>query len=126
LAELKASITSIETKIKSTTDATVLASLKTEMDSAKGKQKAVNETMKEPKSFLSKAKASSNQGDVFRGLFFLLCFFTIGLVSNFKKLMEEGLGKLAAVYCISLFGFIIWVGLFISWLFFHGVKPPTI
>ena len=58
--------------------------------------------------------------------FFLLCFFTIGLVSNFKKLMEEGLGKLAAVYCISLFGFIIWVGLFISWLFFHGVKPPTI
>lgn len=42
-----------------------------------------------------------------------MCFFTIGLVSNFKKLMQEGLGKLAAVYCISLFGFIIWVGLFI-------------
>ena len=57
---------------------------------------------------------------------FLLCFFTIGLVSNFKKLMEEGIGKLAGVYFISLFGFIIWVGLFISWLFFHGVKPPTI
>jgi uncharacterized membrane protein YadS len=125
-AELKASATSIETKMKATTDATVIAGLKTEMESVKGKQKAVNETMKEPKSFLSKAKSSSNQGDVFRGLFFLLCFFTIGLVSNFKKLMEEGLGKLAAVYCISLFGFIIWVGLFISWLFFHGVKPPTI
>ena len=125
-AELKASVTSIETKIKATTDATVLTGLKTELESVKGKQKVVNETMKEPKSFLSKAKSSSNQGDVFRGLFFLLCFFTIGLVSNFKKLMEEGLGKLAAVYCISLFGFIIWVGLFISWLFFHGVKPPTI
>jgi len=125
-AELKASVTSIETRMKATTDATVLAGLKTELDGVKAKQKAVNETMKEPKSFLSKAKASSSQGDVFRGLFFLLCFFTIGLVSNFKKLMEEGLGKLAAVYCISLFGFIIWVGLFISWLFFHGVKPPTI
>jgi len=125
-AELKASVTSIETKIKATTDATVLASLKTELDSVKGKQKVVNDTMKEPKNFLSKAKSSSSQGDVFRGLFFLLCFFTIGLVSNFKKLMEEGLGKLAAVYCISLFGFIIWVGLFISWLFFHGVKPPII
>ena len=125
-AELKASVTSIETKMKATTDATVLAGLKTELESVKGKQKVVNETMKEPKSFLSKAKSSANQGDVFRGLFFLLCFFTIGLVSNFKKLMEEGLGKLAAVYCISLFGFIIWVGLFISWLFFHGVKPPTI
>ncbi len=125
-AELKAAVISIETKIKATTDATVLAGLKAELDGAKAKQKVVNETMKEPKSFLSKAKASSSQGDVFRGLFFLLCFFTIGLVSNFKKLMEEGLGKLAAVYCISLFGFIIWVGLFISWLFFHGVKPPTI
>jgi len=125
-AELKAAVTSIETKMKATTDATVLAGLKTELESVKGKQKAVNETMKEPKSFLSKAKSASSQGDVFRGLFFLLCFFTIGLVSNFKKLMEEGLGKLAAVYCISLFGFIIWVGLFISWLFFHGVKPPII
>jgi Na+/glutamate symporter len=75
---------------------------------------------------LGEARAATNQGDVFRGVFFLLCFFTIGLVSNFKKLMEEGIGKLAGVYFISLFGFIIWVGLFISWLFFHGVKPPTI
>lgn len=126
LAELKASVISIETKIKATKDATVLAGLQTELAGVKAQQKAVEETTKAPKSFLSKAKSSSNQGDVFRGLFFLLCFFTIGLVSNFKKLMEEGLGKLAAVYCISLFGFIIWVGLFISWLFFHGVKPPTI
>jgi uncharacterized membrane protein YadS len=125
-AELKASVTSIETKMKATTDATALAGLKAQLDGVKAEQKAVNDTMKEPKSFLSKAKASSGQGDVFRGLFFLLCFFTIGLVSNFKKLMEEGLGKLALVYCISLFGFIIWVGLFISWLFFHGVKPPII
>jgi len=125
-AELKASVTSIETKIKATTDATALAGLKTQLDGVKAQQKAVSDTMKEPKGFLGKAKASAGQGDVFRGLFFLLCFFTIGLVSNFKKLMEEGLGKLALVYCISLFGFIIWVGLFISWLFFHGVKPPTI
>jgi hypothetical protein len=32
--------------------------------------------------------------------------------------------KLAAVYVVSLFGFVIWVGLAISWLFFSGVKPP--
>jgi len=25
---------------------------------------------------------------------------------------------------VSLFGFVIWVGLLISWLFFAGVKPP--
>lgn len=60
----------------------------------------------------------------FRAIFFVLTFFTIGVVSNFRKLWEEGIGKLAAVYVVCLFGFIIWVGLFISWLFFHGVKPP--
>lgn len=60
----------------------------------------------------------------FRVMFFLLTFFSIGCVSNFKKLMEEGIGRLATVYVVCLFGFIIWVGLFISWLFFHGVKPP--
>jgi hypothetical protein len=38
--------------------------------------------------------------------------------------MAEGIGKLAAVYIISLFGFVIWVGLIISWLFFSGIKPP--
>ncbi len=59
-----------------------------------------------------------------RVIFFSLTFFTIGVVSNFKKLWEEGIGRLAAVYVVCLFGFIIWVGLFISWLFFHGVKPP--
>jgi uncharacterized membrane protein YadS len=60
----------------------------------------------------------------FRMIFFLLTFFSIGVVSNFKKLWEEGIGRLAAVYVVCLFGFIIWVGLLISWLFFHGVLPP--
>ena len=41
-----------------------------------------------------------------------------------KKLMEEGIGRLAIVYVVCLFGFIIWLGLFISWLFFHGMTPP--
>ena len=43
-----------------------------------------------------------------------------------KKLIgwSLGIGKLAAVYVISLFGFVIWVGLLISWLFFAGVHPP--
>lgn len=63
---------------------------------------------------------------IFRGIFFVLTFFTIGVISNFKKLWAEGLGKLAAVYVTCLFGFIIWIGLLISWLFFHGMKPPVI
>jgi uncharacterized membrane protein YadS len=72
------------------------------------------------------AKAATAQMDTFRVLFFVLTFFTIGVVSNFKKLWEEGIGRLAAVYVLCLFGFIIWVGLLISWIFFHGVKPPII
>jgi uncharacterized membrane protein YadS len=72
-----------------------------------------------------KAKAAMAQAGVFRGIFFAMTFFTIGLVSNFRKLWEEGIGRLALVYVLCLFGFIIWIGLAISWAFFHGVKPPT-
>jgi|UniRef100_A0A7V6A1J9 uncharacterized membrane protein YadS len=72
------------------------------------------------------AKAATAEMDSFRVLFFVLTFFTIGVVSNFKKLWEEGIGRLAAVYILCLFGFIIWVGLGISWIFFHGVKPPLV
>jgi uncharacterized membrane protein YadS len=70
------------------------------------------------------AKATTAQGDSLRVLFFAMTFFTIGLASNFRKLWEEGIGKLAAVYLIALFGFIIWIGLAISWIFFHGIRPP--
>ncbi len=73
---------------------------------------------------LKTANAAVAGMDTFRVLFFVLTFFTIGVVSNFKKLWEEGIGRLAAVYVLCLFGFIIWVGLLISWIFFHGVKPP--
>jgi hypothetical protein len=55
-----------------------------------------------------------------------MTFFTIGVMSNFRKLWEEGIGKLAAVYLLCLFGFVIWVGLLISFLFFAGVKPPLV
>jgi hypothetical protein len=80
--------------------------------------------MKGPKAIMGAAKSATGGANIFRGIFFTMTFFTIGLVSNFKKLWEEGIGKLAAVYVISLFGFIIWIGLVISWIFFHGVKPP--
>ena len=64
------------------------------------------------------------EANTLRILFFILTFFSIGVLSNFKKLWQEGIGRLAAVYVVSLFGFVIWVGLLISWLFFAGVKPP--
>jgi len=53
-----------------------------------------------------------------------MTFFTIGVVSNFRRLAEEGIGRLALVYVVCLFGFIIWIGLAISWIFFHGITPP--
>lgn len=74
---------------------------------------------------LEAARASSSEATIFRKLFFAMTFFAIGVVSNFRKLWEEGIGRLAAIYAICLFGFIIWVGLAISWVFFHGVMPPV-
>jgi hypothetical protein len=59
-----------------------------------------------------------------RLIFFVLTFFSIGVLSDFRLLWREGFGKLVAVYFVSIFGFVIWVGLLISWIFFHGVKPP--
>ena len=79
-----------------------------------------------PPSVTQKLAPSIGEANNFRVIFFLLTFFSIGLLSNFKKLWQEGFAKLVAVYAISLFGFVIWVGLFISWIFFHGVLPPTV
>ena len=59
-------------------------------------------------------------------IFFILTFFSIGVLSDVRKLWQEGFGKLVAIYVVSLFGFVVWVGLFISWLFYSGVKPPLV
>ena len=71
-----------------------------------------------------KLAAAIGEANVLRVIFFTLTFFSIGVMSNFRKLWEDGLGKLAAVYVVSLFGFVIWVGFVISWLFFAGIRPP--
>jgi uncharacterized membrane protein YadS len=73
---------------------------------------------------VAQVKTSMLEANTFRGIFFVLTFFTIGVMSNFRKLWEEGIGRLAAVYLLTLFGFVIWVGLAISLVFFAGFKPP--
>ncbi len=73
---------------------------------------------------MGQATLASGEADVFRVLFFVLTFFSIGLVSDFGKLWAEGIGKLALVYLVCLFGFILWIGLAISFIFFHGLTPP--
>jgi uncharacterized membrane protein YadS len=74
--------------------------------------------------FTAKLKSAMGEANTFRGIFFVMTFFSIGVMSNFRKLWEEGIGKLAAVYVLCLFGFVIWVGLIISFVFFAGVQPP--
>ncbi len=81
--------------------------------------------LREP-NLLGQAKVAAGEVNVFRVLFFVMTFFTIGLMSNFRKLWEEGIGKLALVYVVSLFGFIIWIGLAISYIFFSGIMPPAV
>jgi uncharacterized membrane protein YadS len=77
-----------------------------------------------PAEIAKNVPAAMGEANTFRVIFFILTFFSIGVLSNFRTLWQEGFGKLAAVYLVSLFGFVIWVGLVISWLFFSGIKPP--
>lgn len=126
ITKLDVEVKKIEKQISIATDPLAKSPLEAKLKEVKAELKSKKDSIKEQDKTLKTAKAATSQGDVFRKLFFLLCFFTIGVVSNFKKLMEEGIGKLAAVYGVCLFGFIIWVALVISWLFFHGVKPPII
>ncbi|MCG6552649.1 MAG: putative sulfate exporter family transporter [Candidatus Magnetominusculus sp. LBB02] len=117
-------ISSLEKKL--TSNPADEASIKSKIAESKDKIKSLNGSVKDQRGVLAKAKLATDESNTFRVMFFVLTFFTIGLVSNFKKLWEEGIGRLAVVYVVCLFGFIIWVGLFISWLFFNGVKPPVI
>lgn len=71
-------------------------------------------------------KAGASQANLLRTVFFGLCFFSIGLVTNVRKLWHAGLGRVIGVYAVALLGFIIWVGLGISWIFYQGIVPPTI
>src|SRR5262249_38266539 len=77
-----------------------------------------------PADIAKKVPAAIGEANTLRVIFFILTFFSIGVLSNFKKLLQEGIGPLAALYALILFGFVIWVGLLTSWLFFAGIKPP--
>jgi uncharacterized membrane protein YadS len=72
----------------------------------------------------AKLRAAMGEANTLRGIFFVMTFFTIGVMTDFRRLWQEGIGRLAAVYLLCLFGFVLWVGLVISFIFFAGVKPP--
>lgn len=77
-------------------------------------------------SIVKAATVGTDQANALRTLFFALCFFSIGMVTNVRKLWAAGMGRIVGVYTVCLFGFIIWVGLIVSWLFYHGITPPVI
>lgn len=126
IKNLKKEITATEKQIPAVTDPAQLAVLNEKIKTTKDNIKGLEDQIKTPKKTIADSNASTGESNIFRVLFFVMTFFTIGVVSNFKKLWEEGIGRLAAVYILCLFGFIIWIGLAISWIFFHGVKPPIV
>ncbi len=126
IGTVKEEISKAEKQLPTVTDPAAQAALTEKIKTGKDKIKGLEAQIKEPKATIASSKTATSGSNSFRVMFFVLTFFTIGVVSNFKKLWEEGIGKLAAVYILCLFGFIIWIGLIISWIFFHGVKPPVI
>lgn len=60
-----------------------------------------------------------------RKFFFMLTFTSIGIVTDFRELAKEGLGKLTLAYGTVLLIVIIPIGFFLAWLFHHGMMPPT-
>ncbi|BAU23859.1 membrane protein [Caldimicrobium thiodismutans] len=116
----------IEAQLATTQDAAIQEQLKAKLNELKAQIKAKKEEIKDSKKVVDQTKTATAGTNALRVLFFLITFFTIGVISDFRKLWAEGLGKLAVVYVVCLFGFIIWIGLLISWIFFHGVKPPMV
>ena len=94
------------------------------LTAARSRIEAIESGIATSRAALATARIATDENNVFRQLFFAVTFFTIGVVSNFKSIREERIGKLAAAGLVALFGFVIWIGLLISWIFFHGIKPP--
>lgn len=116
----------IEKQLQATTDPSLQTQLQAKITDLKNQIKAKEEAIKDSKKVVDQTKTATSGTNAFRVIFFLITFFTIGVISDFRKLWAEGIGRLTIVYVVCLFGFIIWIGLLISWIFFHGVKPPIV
>ncbi|MCC6048225.1 MAG: putative sulfate exporter family transporter [Thermodesulfobacterium sp.] len=116
----------LEKQANGTTDVALKEKLMKEIAAQKENIKALKEGVKDSAKVVAQTKTATDGLDALRVLFFLITFFSIGAISDFRKLWAEGIGRLAVVYFVALFGFIIWIGLIISYIFFKGVKPPII
>jgi hypothetical protein len=125
IKRLKTEIKTIEESLAQIKNPQEKEVLMAKIEANQKKIKETEESIKNSKKIVSQTEVATNATDALRKLFFLITFFAIGVISDFRKLWEEGIGKLALVYLICLFGFILWIGLLISYIFFHGVKPGS-
>ncbi len=59
-----------------------------------------------------------------RTMMFMLTFLSIGTITDFSKL--RGMGKLALLYAIALFGIIAPIAYGVAWVFHRGMMPPAV
>jgi uncharacterized membrane protein YadS len=73
-------------------------------------------------------KLVEGQTEAFRKPLFALAFLSIGMATDLRRLASPGMARLLLVYLVSIFGFIIWMALAISWIFFHDIPaiPPAV
>src|SRR5262249_45294137 len=74
----------------------------------------------------AQVKTAMSQANAFRGIFFVLTFFTIGVMRISRLSWVEGFGRLAAFFLLRLLGFVIWVAWATPLIFFAGGKPPLV
>jgi hypothetical protein len=53
----------------------------------------------------------------------MLTFVSIGIITDFEKLVEAKFGRMVFVYLIALFVFIVPVAVVIGYFFHNGVTP---
>lgn len=61
-----------------------------------------------------------------RHLFFILTFTSIGLVTEFRSLAREGMGKLMIYKGLAMLIIIIPIGWILAWIFHHGMEVPLV
>lgn len=59
-----------------------------------------------------------------RNMMFMLTFVSIGVITDFSKL--KGMGKLALLYAVALFGIIAPIAYGVAWIFHRGMMPPSL
>jgi len=75
---------------------------------------------------LEHGKAAIASTGIFRGIFFMLTLLRHRRGLQFQEALGRGHRQEAGRGLRGLLIRLYWIGLFICWLFFHGMKPPVV